>query len=317
MRTKESMPSEVEEKAGDAHDDEHGSQSGQGSADSEENAASEDEDEEQASEADEDEEEEDEGRDDDDKEWGTFDLVANADVTKTGISFKTLPPGEVVVFKVAPGSWAEDEGVQPGDAFVKINGREIATMTADEFTEAMQRRPLRLRPAQEKAADDAEQLSGTESSASGTSGSRSGSTNASKADAAGADSKDEEHAEASDGAESDVKEDEDEEEEEEESEEESEAESQRVEDDAEDVEQAGEAMMSPSLAALQSRPIDDLVRDFRGLQGGAATGRGGGPPRRCRWPAASARGQARIWQTRMLTSRKKMLAQQSLICRQA
>lgn len=69
--------------------------------------------------------------------------------TAVGLIFRALPPDHLVVLKVAPGSWAEDMGIRPGDAFDAVNGIHVSELSADEFLCLMKQRPFSLRPCRE------------------------------------------------------------------------------------------------------------------------------------------------------------------------
>lgn len=54
------------------------------------------------------------------------------------------PPGDIVVTKVAPGSWAERSGIAVGLALVRVDGVDTATLTAEGLQATMRQRPLEM-----------------------------------------------------------------------------------------------------------------------------------------------------------------------------
>lgn len=47
--------------------------------------------------------------------------------------------------KVVPDSWADQAGFEGGEEIVIVNGREVSSMTSDEFKASLKERPLALR----------------------------------------------------------------------------------------------------------------------------------------------------------------------------
>lgn len=81
--------------------------------------------------------------------WRNFELMANVtagkEVDALGVGFKSLPPLQLVVHKVADGSWAALEGIREGDEVLVLNGHLVRNMTAKQFESAMCARPLRIK----------------------------------------------------------------------------------------------------------------------------------------------------------------------------
>lgn len=55
-----------------------------------------------------------------------------------------LPPDRMVVNRVGPGSWADQAGIRESYELVKINGKWVQPMSADECKKLMRSRPLDL-----------------------------------------------------------------------------------------------------------------------------------------------------------------------------
>jgi len=75
---------------------------------------------------------------------GKSHLVVDEQCSSLGMSFNAFPPGPVVVKTVLPGCWADEQGMEPGDAVLTVNGQSVRDMERDEFISAMQSRPLKL-----------------------------------------------------------------------------------------------------------------------------------------------------------------------------
>lgn len=59
-------------------------------------------------------------------------------------SFKAFPPEPVVINAVAPETWGVGR-FQGGEEVVAVNGQDVAAMSREEFREALQVRPLKIR----------------------------------------------------------------------------------------------------------------------------------------------------------------------------
>jgi len=72
-------------------------------------------------------------------------MLIERNAGKLGLSFRSLPPGTVIVKEAQAGTWASFANLRPGDELQAINGIEVAGMARVEFFNVMQQRPLSLR----------------------------------------------------------------------------------------------------------------------------------------------------------------------------
>lgn len=72
-------------------------------------------------------------------------VTAAQGVASIGVGFKSMPPNPLIIKKVHPGSWADEVGIQNGDAFLELNSQLISNMTEDDFKTIMQARPLTIK----------------------------------------------------------------------------------------------------------------------------------------------------------------------------
>lgn len=81
--------------------------------------------------------------------WKQVGIVAEVTVidgvASIGVGFKSMPPNPLIIKKVHAGSWAEEVGIQHGDAFLELNSQLISNMTEDDFKVIMQVRPLTIK----------------------------------------------------------------------------------------------------------------------------------------------------------------------------
>eukprot|EP00929_Paragymnodinium_shiwhaense_P083820 TRINITY_DN44792_c0_g1_i2.p1 TRINITY_DN44792_c0_g1~~TRINITY_DN44792_c0_g1_i2.p1 ORF type:complete len:304 (+),score=94.87 TRINITY_DN44792_c0_g1_i2:58-969(+) len=77
-----------------------------------------------------------------------LELTAAPCVATLGIGFKQLPPlaacEELVIRKVTRQTWADEQGIRPGDLLLRMNDVSVAAMTGPQFLKFMKARPLRL-----------------------------------------------------------------------------------------------------------------------------------------------------------------------------
>jgi hypothetical protein len=76
------------------------------------------------------------------------------DVVSIGLVFESVSPMNPVVSKVVQYSWADLQGVMPGDKLITIAGRDVSQMLEDEFKVAMTARPLVMKM-ERRSEDDA------------------------------------------------------------------------------------------------------------------------------------------------------------------
>mmetsp|Transcript_44705 Transcript_44705/g.78695 ORF Transcript_44705/g.78695 Transcript_44705/m.78695 type:complete len:321 (+) Transcript_44705:68-1030(+) len=75
----------------------------------------------------------------------TAEYVVGPEVTRLGLAFSTLPPDPLIVKRVTKGTWADLQGMNPGDMIVAVNGLDVKKLTGEEFKCIVQERPLVLR----------------------------------------------------------------------------------------------------------------------------------------------------------------------------
>ena len=73
-----------------------------------------------------------------------FECKAGPEVPDLGIFPSAFPPDPMLVARVTAASWAEEQGILPGDELVEIQGKAVQEMTAKEAKRAMRERPLLL-----------------------------------------------------------------------------------------------------------------------------------------------------------------------------
>lgn len=71
-------------------------------------------------------------------------FIIGEDVGKIGMHFKTLPPTALVVQRVTPGSWADQNGLAKGDMFLEVDDIPIHEWTQQDFCDRMGSRPIKL-----------------------------------------------------------------------------------------------------------------------------------------------------------------------------
>lgn len=76
---------------------------------------------------------------------GSVEFIAGEEVEKIGLAFRTMPPKLLVIEQVTGGTWADEKGIEPGDVFVAVNGKDVKELTKDEFMKMMTERPLSMR----------------------------------------------------------------------------------------------------------------------------------------------------------------------------
>jgi len=85
-----------------------------------------------------------------------FEVAVDEGVKQLGIVPGDLPPKPLIIRRIIPGSWAEKNGIHPGDEFYKVNDKKTADIFVKELDDIMgRRRPLQLsfrRPVQVQAA---------------------------------------------------------------------------------------------------------------------------------------------------------------------
>eukprot|EP00811_Abedinium_folium_P002027 NODE_1185_length_2571_cov_13.087971.p1 GENE.NODE_1185_length_2571_cov_13.087971~~NODE_1185_length_2571_cov_13.087971.p1 ORF type:complete len:694 (-),score=108.55 NODE_1185_length_2571_cov_13.087971:300-2381(-) len=74
-----------------------------------------------------------------------MDIVVGEDVAEIGLHFDALSPEPRIVQCVDEGSWADENGVLPGDAILELNGHPVDAMAAEDFMYAMRERPIVLK----------------------------------------------------------------------------------------------------------------------------------------------------------------------------
>eukprot|EP00419_Tripos_fusus_P001447 CAMPEP_0172674690 /NCGR_PEP_ID=MMETSP1074-20121228/12870_1 /TAXON_ID=2916 /ORGANISM="Ceratium fusus, Strain PA161109" /LENGTH=550 /DNA_ID=CAMNT_0013492117 /DNA_START=51 /DNA_END=1699 /DNA_ORIENTATION=+ len=62
-----------------------------------------------------------------------------------GFAFEALPPAQLLVKQVRPGTWAAEEAIEEGDELLEVNGVPVNGLNAADFTALMAARPLSLR----------------------------------------------------------------------------------------------------------------------------------------------------------------------------
>merc|ERR1712238_97318 len=73
------------------------------------------------------------------------DPIAGPEVSRIGLRFTALPPQEVFVEKVAPDTWAANQGwFSVGDKTIALNGKQTSNMSDADFQNAMTERPLKI-----------------------------------------------------------------------------------------------------------------------------------------------------------------------------
>eukprot|EP00928_Gymnodinium_smaydae_P046253 TRINITY_DN30811_c0_g1_i1.p1 TRINITY_DN30811_c0_g1~~TRINITY_DN30811_c0_g1_i1.p1 ORF type:complete len:346 (-),score=57.37 TRINITY_DN30811_c0_g1_i1:93-1130(-) len=73
-----------------------------------------------------------------------LECTVGSDVESLGISFRSFPPGHVVVKDTVPGAWAAANAISLGDQLELCNGQEVVLMTRADFICLMRSRPLQL-----------------------------------------------------------------------------------------------------------------------------------------------------------------------------
>lgn len=90
-------------------------------------------------------------------------LRAGRDVSKLGFIVFNLPPEEMRIKSVAPGSWADKSGIQPEDVIVVVNGKRVQFLNGPRTMEILKSRPLRLLLEREGPIDPPSPLAGESS----------------------------------------------------------------------------------------------------------------------------------------------------------
>merc|ERR1712139_553399 len=89
---------------------------------------------------------------------GSLEFVAGPEIKRIGLAFCTMPPEPLVIKRVTSGTWAASRGIEPGDVVEAVNGRNVLELTAAEFKELMQLRPVSMRigklPADEESSEE-------------------------------------------------------------------------------------------------------------------------------------------------------------------
>ncbi|CAK9110448.1 unnamed protein product [Durusdinium trenchii] len=78
---------------------------------------------------------------------GLYEIVADATVSKMGISFNGLPPGQLRVKSVASGEFGSQQGVHEGDVLLRVGKTDLVSLeglSAEDFKSFLKDRPLRL-----------------------------------------------------------------------------------------------------------------------------------------------------------------------------
>jgi len=86
-------------------------------------------------------------------------LCVGEEVDDLGLTFRSIPPKSLVVDAVTPGSWAQEEGINPGDVFSAVNGIRVQDISLEHFESMMQKRPLSLQVCVASAKDYHSKLS--------------------------------------------------------------------------------------------------------------------------------------------------------------
>ncbi|CAJ1380534.1 unnamed protein product [Effrenium voratum] len=79
-------------------------------------------------------------------EGSTYEILADASVSKMGIAFRGMPPGALPVKSVGEG-FGKEHGVRAGDVLLQVGKDELASlegMSADSFKNLLKERPLRM-----------------------------------------------------------------------------------------------------------------------------------------------------------------------------
>lgn len=79
------------------------------------------------------------------EDFGYLTVEVPATVEKLGMISSGLPPKEVILSEIAPGGWADLQGIKSGDTLVAVNGLNIDEVTGETFKREMSSRPLELR----------------------------------------------------------------------------------------------------------------------------------------------------------------------------
>lgn len=79
---------------------------------------------------------------------GIHEFLAGPEIERLGLAFNALPPNPIIIKRVSVETWADEEGIQPGDVLLALNGVDVSGMTPDEFKATMQVRPLSVRIAE-------------------------------------------------------------------------------------------------------------------------------------------------------------------------
>lgn len=74
-----------------------------------------------------------------------MEYVVGSEVERIGLAFRAMPPRVAVITRITDGTWADSTEINAGDILEAINGRDVTKLTAEEFKDAMQQRPLSLR----------------------------------------------------------------------------------------------------------------------------------------------------------------------------
>lgn len=75
---------------------------------------------------------------------GKAEFTATHGDKSLGVAFTALPPGPLMVKTVLPGHWADDKGIETGDAFLAVNGHTVLEMSRNDFFSMMQARPVTI-----------------------------------------------------------------------------------------------------------------------------------------------------------------------------
>lgn len=76
--------------------------------------------------------------------WSIKEFEVPTDVAKMGTHFSHLPPNELVIKRITPGSWADEQGIREGDVVHAIASRRADELSIPSFLRLMGTRPLQI-----------------------------------------------------------------------------------------------------------------------------------------------------------------------------
>lgn len=79
-----------------------------------------------------------------DSHLGAYDVLVDVESQRLGWFSSAMPPEDLLVVQVEPGSWSDRIGIKTGDELMEVQGRDIKSIDEKDFIGSMHVRPLVL-----------------------------------------------------------------------------------------------------------------------------------------------------------------------------